>query len=275
MQTKVNETYDEFEEDISANLLNPELIIDEDIQTKFNAIKFQLENLNKIYPSTARNNLSEFIENLSVISNAMEEKKESEKANILRTYMNDSLKFILQEMKEYMGIDPNSNAFNLIEDLMTTEGRDFVQALYEFLVVYRYENIVNLVFNIIESRIEDLAETYKPQVDRKDISSKTEKKKFKNTNISIIVNKLETIIDDILNGSFEISDPITTITKGLEDNWHNSVVLEEMDYISVPKLTTVYFGDLYKQENKSEAYSMLVLSVRSKIYDKYASQPKE
>ena len=113
----------------------------------------------------------------------------------------------------------------------------------------------------------------KPNGDRKDLSLKTERKKLKNPGVALILDKMETVISDIIHGKYEITDPVIEITKNIEDYWHNAVVLENLELLSVQELSTRYFGNLRTDlDNSSDIFSMIVMEIRSKLFKTYAKQ---
>jgi len=273
MKAKLNETYDEFEEKVSSQLLSPSFVINSDIQVEYSALQEQLANLDKISYGTADDKLSSVLSQLSLLNYKSEEESRFEEANTVKLFMSQCMHEMFATFKNYLGIDPNSTALNLSEDLMYTEGRELLQALYEFFVVYRYENICNYIYNIIEDNLNDIISDLKPNGDRKDLSLKTERKKLKNPGIALILDKMENVVSEIIQGKYEVNDPVIEITKNLEDYWHNAVILENLELISVQELSSRYFGNLKTDpENSADIFSMIVMEIRSKLFKTYAKQ---
>jgi len=273
MKAKLNETYDEFEERVSSQLINPIFAVNADIQVEYSALQEQLANLDKISYGTADDKLSSVLSQLSILKQKAQEESRFEEANAINLFITQSMQQMFADFKNYMGIDPNSTAFNLSEDLLYTEGRELLQALYEFFVVYRYENICNYIYNIIEDNLNDIISDLKPTGDRKDLSLKTERKKLKNPGVALILDKMEIVISEIIHGKYEIDDPITEITKNLEDLWHNAVILENLELLSLQELSSRYFGNLLSDTDNSNAVlSMIIMEIRSKLFKTYAKQ---
>lgn len=273
MKAKLNETYDDFEEKVSSQLINPIFAVNADIQVEYSALQEQLANLDKISYGTADDKFSSVLSQLFLLKNKAQEESRFEEANAINLFTTQCMQQMFATFKNYLGIDPDSTAFNLAEDLMYTEGRELLQALYEFFVIYRYENICNYIYNIIEDNLNDIISELKPNGDRKDLSLKTERKKLKNPGVALILDKMETVISEIIHGKYEITDPVIEITKNIEDYWHNAVVLENLELLSVQELSTRYFGDLCTDlDNSSDIFSMIVMEIRSKLFKTYAKQ---
>ena len=273
MKAKFNETYDDFEEKVSSQILNPIFAVNSDLQIEYSALQEQITNLDRISYGEADDKFSPVMAQISLLKNRAEEESRAEEANYINLFKTQCMQEMFASFKNYLGIEPESTAFNLAEDLLYTEGQELLQALYEFFVIYRYENVCNYIKNIIEDNLNDIIAELKPNGDRKDLSLKTERKKLKNPGVALILDKLETVISEIIHGKYEVTDPIIEITKGLEDYWHNAIVLENLELVNVQELSSRYFGNLlYDFENQSDIFSMIVMEIRSKLFKTYAKQ---
>lgn len=261
-----NEIYDDDDEKNSARLIDVDYPLNDSLQYGVDSVFFQLENLHQVNPSEAINHLNPLIKSISIaISNAEGKDGDIEAANLLKSYFYDTIIKILNIVKKYLYIDPESTTFKLEEDLIATEGIELASGLYEFLVVYRYENIANYVYQTVITNKEVISLEYKEKVDRKDLSSKSERKKVKKPCYAVIFDQLDLIIKEILMGKYQPEEVLFAITKDKEDEWHNDVVLTALESVALPKLFTSYIGSLY---NSKDIPSELIMQVRSRLVNK-------
>lgn len=277
MKTEFFETYDDKEEENSSGLLGASFTVSDDIKVKFDALMFQLSKLFVVTGTTPINHLESILDDIELTKSRLIPEQDGERLKVINEFSRDTMLTVLDSFKKFMNIPEESNIFGNIEDLVETEGREFIIALYEFFVIYRLENITNFVYNVINRNFKDIAASFKESINRKDISTKSERKKMKSSEHALVIDRIEEITHDVLNGNLEIGDSssaLETITAGLEDNWHNSVVSDELDSANIPSLLEVYIGDLRNSKDDHEAFSILVMQVRSKLVEKFVAKVK-
>jgi hypothetical protein len=277
MKTEFFETYDDKEEENSSGLLGASFTVSDDIKVKFDALMFQLSKLFVVTGTTPINHLESILDDIELTKSRLIPEQDGERLKVINEFSRDTMLTVLDSFKKFMNIPEESNIFGNIEDLVETEGREFIIALYEFFVIYRLENITNFVYNVINRNFKDIAASFKESINRKDISTKSERKKMKSSEHALVIDRIEEITHDVLNGNLEIGDSssaLETITAGLEDNWHNSVVSDELDSTNIPSLLEVYIGDLRNSKDDHEAFSILVMQVRSKLVEKFVAKVK-
>jgi hypothetical protein len=238
LTVKQVESYDaDNEERIDSLILPCEYAVNADVSIMIETLQHQLDNLNSV--SKREDKLSPLVQTLENLKDNIDD---PESKKIVQDSLDEILEAVISALENSLEIS-GSNSFNLIKDLKETEFKDFSLAAYEFFVVNRQENIERYLYNKIILNYKEIAQTYKEQVDKKDIIAKSDKKKFKNSPSFIIVNKLDDIIRSIINAE-EDDDFLELATKDNEDEWCNSVIVDEFDTVFVPKLRKFYFGNI-------------------------------
>jgi hypothetical protein len=275
LEKPVNEVFDKFEAiDNYADITSNSTTISPDIRTMEDALMNQIENLNHIAEFEPEDKFSPLFNSISILRKSLSEQPEvnAEKLGVINTYTSDLRQKLFSIMKSYIGIDENSNAFGSLKDLESSELHNFIEALYKFLVTYRLENLVNYVYNMVNRNFKALVQTYKPLVNRQDLGAKDARRKAKSLDCAVVLDRIDDITKDILSGSFEVEDFLSELTKGLEDEWQNAMVIEEFEAVNIPNLEKAYIGDILESPDSLRQLTMKVYSLLS---ERYKGKPNE
>ena len=275
LEKPVNEVFDKFEAvDNYADITSNSTTISPDIRTMEDALMNQIENLNHIAEFEPEDKFSPLFNSIGILRKSLSERIEvnAEKLSVINTYTSDLRQKLFSIMKSYIGIDENSNAFGSLKDLESSELHNFIEALYKFLVTYRLENLVNYVYNMVNRNFKALVQTYKPLVNRQDLGAKDARRKAKSLDCAVVLDRIDDITKDILSGSFEVEDFLSELTKGLEDEWQNAMVIEEFEAVNIPNLEKAYIGDILESPDSLRQLTMKVYSLLS---ERYKGKPNE
>lgn len=275
LEKPVNEVFDKFEAiDNYADITSNSTTISPDIRTMEDALMTQIETLNHIAEFEPEDKFSPLFNSISILRKSLSEQPEvnAEKLGVINVYTSDLRQKLFSMMKSYIGIDENSNAFGSLQELESSELHNFIEALYKFLVTYRLENLVNFVYNMVNRHFKALVQTYKPLVNRQDLGAKDARRKAKSLDCAVILDRIDDITKDILSGSFEVEDFLSELTKGLEDEWQNAIVIDEFDSVNIPNLQTAYLGDILESPDSLRQLTMKVYSLLS---ERYKGKPNE
>lgn len=269
LEKPINEVFDKYENtDNYADISSNTATISPDIRTMEDALMNQMNNLGHVPESEPEDKFSALFNSVGILKKSLANNRElnDEKINVINTYISDIRQNLFEIMKKYIGIDENSNAFGSLKDLEASELQNFIEALYKFLVTFRLENLVNYVYNMVNRNFKALVQTYKPMVNRQDLGAKDARRKAKSLDCAVILDKIDEITKDILSGSFEVEDFLSELTKGLEDNWHNAMIIEEFEAVNIPELQTAYLGDILSSGDSLRQLTMKVYSLLSERY---------
>ena len=275
LEKPVNEVFDKFEAiDNYADITSNSSTISPDIRTMEDALLNQIQNLNHIAEYEPEDKFSPLFNSISILKKNLSEKavENAEKLNVVNVYLSDIRQKIFSIMKTYLGISEESNTFGNLKDLEASELQSFIEALYKFLVTYRLENLVNFVYNMVGKNFKALVQTYKPLVNRQDLGAKDARRKAKSLDCAVVLDRIDNIAKDILSGSFEVEDFLAELTKGLEDEWHNAVVIDEFETVNLPDLQKAYIGDILENPDSLRQLTMKVYSLLS---ERYKGKPNE
>jgi hypothetical protein len=275
LEKPINEVFDKYEDtDNYADISSNTATISPDIRTMEDALMNQMNNLGHVSESEPEDKFSPLFNSVGVLKKNLQENRDlnAEKINVVNNYISDLRQNLFERMKAYIGIDENSNAFGSLRDLEASELHNFIEALYKFLVTYRLENLVNFVYNMVNRNFKALVQTYKPLVNRQDLGAKDARRKAKSLDCAVVLDKIDEITKDILSGSFEVEDFLSELTKGLEDNWHNAVIIEEFEAVNIPELRTAYLGDILES---GDSLRQLTMKVYSLLSERYKGKPNE
>jgi hypothetical protein len=275
LEKPVNEVFDKFEAiDNYADITSNSSTISPDIRTMEDALLNQIQNLNHIAEYEPEDKFSPLFNSISILKKNLSEKavENAEKLNVVNVYLSDIRQKIFSIMKTYLGVSEESNTFGNLKDLEASELQSFLEALYKFLVTYRLENLVNFVYNMVGKNFKALVQTYKPLVNRQDLGAKDARRKAKSLDCAVVLDRIDNIAKDILSGSFEVEDFLAELTKGLEDEWHNAVVIDEFETVNLPDLQKAYIGDILENPDSLRQLTMKVYSLLS---ERYKGKPNE
>lgn len=275
LEKPVNEVFDKFEAiDNYADITSNSTTISPDIRTMEDALMTQIETLNHIAEFEPEDKFSPLFNSISILRKSLSEQPEvnAEKLSVINVYTSDLRQKLFSMMKSYIGIDENSNAFGSLQELESSELHNFIEALYKFLVTYRLENLVNFVYNMVNRHFKALVQTYKPLVNRQDLGAKDARRKAKSLDCAVVLDRIDDITKDILSGSFEVEDFLSELTKGLEDEWQNAIVIDEFDSVNILNLQTAYLGDILESPDSLRQLTMKVYSLLS---ERYKGKPNE
>jgi len=275
LEKPVNEVFDKFEAiDNYADITSNSSTISPDIRTMEDALLNQIQNLNHIAEYEPEDKFSPLFNSISILKKNLSEKavENAEKLNVVNVYLSDIRQKIFSIMKTYLGVSEESNTFGNLKDLEASELQSFLEALYKFLVTYRLENLVNFVYNMVGRNFKALVQTYKPLVNRQDLGAKDARRKAKSLDCAVVLDRIDNIAKDILSGSFEVEDFLAELTKGLEDEWHNAVVIDEFETVNLPDLQKAYIGDILENPDSLRQLTMKVYSLLS---ERYKGKPNE
>jgi len=275
LEKPVNEVFDKFEAiDNYADITSDSTTISPDIRTMEDALLNQVQNLNHISEFEPEDKFGPLFNSISILKKNYQEHADinAEKLGVINVYVSDLRQKLFGIMKDYLGVAPESNAFGSIENLEASELHSFLEALYKFLVTYRLENLVNFVYNMVNKNFKALVQTYKPMVNRQDLGAKDARRKAKSLDCAVVLDRIDDITKDILSGSFEVEDFLSELTKGLEDEWQNAMIIEEFEAINLPQLQSAYLGDILENPDSLRQLTMKVYSLLS---ERYKGKPNE
>lgn len=269
MLKKKIEFYDERAEEIDSSFLSADHTIDKDIQGMLEALQFQMEKIGGV--TAGDDKFTPVIKALSALKTAT---VDTESRKVIDGVIADTYAKVETSVLDYIGIDKESNSFNLIRDLYATEYQDFVSALYEFFIMNRLDNLANYLFNKIIDNARDYTQEYKDTVDKKDFVTKLEKKHLKSPLAYVILDRLDNIIHDALVDESE-EDFLALLVKNNEDEWCNAKISEAFDSVFIPRLKKAYFGNILDESGK-ESLKIITLDLYRRFMDYYKpQQPQE
>ena len=170
------------------------------------------------------------------------------------------------------GLKVDRNSIDALTMAVTTY--DFTIALYEFMVLYRFEGVKNFLVNIVVDNQREYVKQFKADVNKKDLRTASLRKIFKNFDDVVVLDRLQLIVDQIVlcEDDGVNSNALAFITRNNEDFLHNSVILNEFDGIACPNF--LKFFVLPMQQNsmfKSRMYMAVYEALTSQFEKKTAT----
>jgi len=245
---------------------NSEFRMDDNVLALEERLFQQMDDLKKIPTESQEDVLTAMTNSVMALRERARQQGCTDKANFLTEYLYDVRIRLLTRFKEFFGIDANSNAFGNVEG-NGVDFADLVQAFYSFLVLNRKEGLANYIVKSILRHKKEFVSTYKAKSSRKNIGAQKKYTGSTDTNLLVIMDCLEDIINDVLEGTLASEDfykEFEIYCSGCEDEWQNAVLLERLELIVMPTA----FESLIKAVNTPinvEAKHLITLSVYQQL----------
>ena len=247
---------------------NSEFRLDDSVLALEERLLQQMSDLKVIPTETQEDVLTPFTNSLMAMREIARQKGDGDRANFLTNYLYDIRMRLLSKFKEIMGIDSKSNSFGSVEG-SGADFADLVQAFYLFFVIYRKEGLSNYIVKSILNHKKELVSTYKSKSSRKNIGAQKKYTSISDSSILVLLDCLEEIINDVLEGSMASEDfykEFQVMCADEEDEWQNSVLL---DALELPVLPTAFDSviKILNNPTNAEAKHLITLDVYQKLSD--------
>jgi hypothetical protein len=115
-----------------------------------------------------------------------------------------------------------------------------IKSLYNFLIIYRFNNLMSVYYTYILNHRKDIAKELRPYTDKKDITVGNMRKQIKNfDDISILYN-LSEIIDHLAVDDMKMDEFIDLLTTADGDSVDTYLSVECLTGCSIPKPLETY-----------------------------------
>ena len=194
------------------------------------SMKYILNNLilnsitNKVsYEDFINDNKQNYLSLLNKKIEFMINKSEEETQNEIRTAYSEVLFTILEKLEETFGFSFDENTGVAKESLSYGDLVQYTLALYDFLVMKRYNNVVEYLYRTIFYDRKSLSEELKNNIDnKKNFSFITLKKVFK-INDALVVYFIREIVEELIKMDVKFSEFIENID--IEDSGEISTAI--------------------------------------------------
>ena len=253
-------------EDQEFGTSNSQFRLDDPVLALEERLLQQMENLKVIPTESQEDVLTAFTNSIMALREAARQKGDTDKANFLTEYIYDIRTRMLTKFKDFIGIEANGNSFGSIEG-GGADFADLVQAFYLFFVVYRKESLTNYIVKSILKHKKEFLSTYKNKSSRKNIGAQKKYASVSDASILIILDCLEDIINDVLEGTVASEDfykEFEVMCSDNEDEWQNAVLLEALELPVLPKAFDTVIKSLNDPLN-AEAKHLITLNVYQQL----------
>jgi len=253
-------------EDLEFGSANSEFRLDDPVLALEERLLQQMDNLRIIPTETQENVFTGFTNSIMALREAARQKGNTDKANFLTEYLYDIRMRMLTKFKDFIGIEANGNTFGSVEG-GGADFADLVQAFYLFLIIYRKENLTNYITKTILNHKKEFLATYKSRSSRKNIGAQKKYNSVSDASILVILDCLEDIINDVLEGTVASEDfykEFQVMCADNEEEWQNAVLLDALELPVLPKA----FDSLIKSLNdpiNAETKHLITLNVYQQL----------
>jgi len=219
---------------------------------------------NQINNSEITENPNNFLEDILLRFNYLAN-KHSEEGDILKEINNTRYK-VLEELASLLISPLNIQFDDIFESTTVTNLENSIAALYNFLIISRFDNTVNFIVNYIFENKVTLAKYFKANTDRKDFDLQTQKKLFSNYDESILIHQLDNIISYILEEDHNQEDFLSLMFMNEETKIYNIIITDMFELTELSNVSIYYFSYLKKDSFLRSSLNSIIKSKLTEIF---------